>query len=173
MKSVIAATMTLAAGLFVANMLGVAIAETTTSPPSRTISVQGIGTAPVGQRDSAEVATAAYRQAMANAVVDAQSKGSFLATKVGATLGAVQSVVEGGGYINCTGGESEYAQYEGGQPDFGSGPQANGVAAPALGAPSVPRAKSRRAKRRHPAAKKATATSCTLSAQVAVLYTIS
>jgi hypothetical protein len=174
MRSVIAGTLTVAAGLFAANMLGVAIAETTPSPPpTRTIGVQGIGTAPIGQHDSAEAATAVYRQAMSNAVLDGQSKGSFLAAKVGATLGAVQSVVEGGGYINCTGGEAEYSEYEGGQPDFGSGPQPGTVAAPALSAPPVRRAKARRPRRKHLAAKKATAPSCTLTAQVSLLYTIS
>jgi hypothetical protein len=172
MKSVIAATMTVTAGLFVANMLGIAIAETTTSPPARSISVEGVATVPIGQHDSAEAATAVYRQAMANAVVDGQSKAGFLAGKVGATLGLVQSVVEGGGYIDCSGGEAEYAEYEGGQPDFGSGPQVSRVAAPALSLAPSHRAKGRRPKRRHASAKKATAASCTLSAQVALIYTI-
>ncbi len=172
MKSVIAGTMTVTVGLFAANMLGVAIAETTTTPPLRTVSVQGIGSAPVGQHDSAEAATAVYRQAMTNAVTDGQSKASFLASKAGATLGAVQSIAEGGGYISCSGGEAEYAEYEGGQPDFGSGPQPVGIAAPATSSPPVRRVKARRPKRRHPAAKKATAASCTLSAQVSLLYTL-
>lgn len=173
MRSVIAGIMTVTVGLFAANMLGVAIAETTPGPPARAISVQGVATVPIGQHDSAEAATAVYRQAMANAVLDGQSKAGFLAEKVTATLGAVQSVVEGGGYINCTGGEAEYAEYEGGQPDFGSAPQvATAVSAPALSAPPVRRAKVRRAKRRHPTAKKATAASCALSAQVALVYAI-
>ena len=144
MKSVIAGTMTVAVGLFAANMLGVAIAETTPSPQLRTVSVQGIGSAPVGQHDSAEAATAVYRQAMTNAVTDGQSKAGFLASKAGATLGTVQSIAEGGGYISCSGGEAEYAEYEGGQPDFGSGPQPVGIAAPAASAPPVRRVKARR-----------------------------
>lgn len=175
MKSLIAGTMTVTAGLFAANMLGVAIAETTTNPPVRTVSVQGVATVPIGQHDSAEAATAVYRQALASAVSDGQSKGTFLAEKVGATLGAAESVAEGGGYINCTGGEAEYAEYEGGQPDFGSGPQSSSVAAaPGLAsAAPVRRAKARRLKHRRPKAKKAMAASCTLSAQVSLVYTIS
>ncbi len=173
MKSVIAGTLTVTAGLFAANMLGVAIAETTTSPPLRTVSVQGVGNAPVGQHDSAEAATAAYRQAMTNAVTDGQSKASFLASKAGATLGTVQSIAEGGGYINCSSGESEYAGYEGGQPDFASVPQPVGIAAPSAAAPAVRKvSKPHRAKHRHTAAKKATAASCTLSAQVSLVYTL-
>ncbi|HEY4997136.1 MAG TPA: SIMPL domain-containing protein [Solirubrobacteraceae bacterium] len=172
MKSVIAGTMVVTVGLLAANMLGVAIAETTPTPALRTVSVQGIGTAPVGQHDSAEAATAVYRQAMTNAVTDGQSKASFLASKTGATLGAVQSIAEGGGYINCSGGEAEYAEYEGGQPDFGSGPQPVGITAPTAAAPSVRRVKVRRPKSKHTVAKKATAASCTLSAQVSLLYTL-
>jgi hypothetical protein len=173
MKSLIAGTLTVTAGLFAANMLGVAIAETTTSPPPRTISVQGVATVPIPQHSSAEAATAVYRQAMANAVLDGQSKASFLAGKVAATLGAAQTVIEGSGYINCTGGEAEYAEYEGGQPDFGSGSQV-GTAVPPAGAsaPAVRRTKPRRTKRKHPAAKKATAASCNLSAQVSLVYAI-
>ena len=173
MKSVIAGTLTVTAGLFAANMLGVAIAETTTSPPLRTISVQGVAIVPIPQHSSAEAATAVYRQAMANAVLDGQSKASFLAGRVGATLGAAQSVIEGSGYINCTGGEAEYAEYEGGQPDFGSGPAVGHRSAPvAASAPAVRRVKARRPKRRRPAAKKATAASCDLSAQVSLVYAI-
>jgi hypothetical protein len=174
MKSVIAGTVTVTAGLFAANMLGVAIAETTTVPPSRTISVQGTADVPIPQHDSAEAATAVYRQAMAAAVLDAQSKATFLAEKTATTLGGAQSVVEGGGYINCSGGEGEYSEYEGGQPDFGSGPQPVRAVAPvASAAPIVRRAKTRHPKRRRTVAKKATAASCTLSAQVALVYAIS
>ncbi|MBA3807007.1 MAG: hypothetical protein H0X28_01235 [Solirubrobacterales bacterium] len=173
MKSVIAGTVTVTAGLFAANMLGVAIAETTTVPPTRTISVQGIANVPIPQHDSAEAATAVYRQAMAAAVLDGQGKAAFLAEKTATMLGGAQSVIEGGGYINCS-SEGEYAEYEGGQPDFGSGPQPVGVVAPAASAaPTVRRAKTRRTKRRRTVAKKATAASCTLSAQVALVYAIS
>jgi Protein of unknown function (DUF541) len=189
-KGAIAATVTLVAGLFLANMLGVAVAEapttttttTTTStpapapaPPLRTVSVTGVATKPIGQFDSAAEATAVYREAMAEAVNDGQSKASFLAGKIGATLGAVQSATEGGGSIDCTGGEeSNYAEYQGEQPDFASGPRT--VAAPVAAEKAAARKVThtvKKRKRKHPTAKKAAAVSCKLSAQVPLIYAIS
>ena len=124
MKRAIAVMIAIAAGLFAANMLGVAVAEAPTGTPLRTVSVQGTATVPIGQSASAAAATAVYREGMAGAVADGQSKAAFLAGKLSATLGAVQSVAEAGGYINCTGGpEGGYAEYEGEQPDFGYAPQ--------------------------------------------------
>jgi hypothetical protein len=93
MKIAIAATMAAAAGLVAANMLGVAAAEAPTGIPVRTVSVQGVATVPVGQSANVAVATAAYRQGMAGAVADGQSKAEFLASKAGAMLGSVQSIV--------------------------------------------------------------------------------
>jgi hypothetical protein len=188
-KGVIAATAVLVAGLLLANMLGVAVAEaptttttsTTTSTPApapvlRTVSVTGVATKPIGQFDSAAEATAVYREAMAEALNDGQSKASFLAGKVGATLGAVQSVVEGGGSIDCTGGEeSNYAEYQGEQPDFASGPRtvATPLAAKAPTAGKVTHTVKKKRKRKHPTAKQAAAVSCKLSAQVPLVYAIS
>ncbi len=139
MRSAVAATLAVAVGLFAANMLGVAVAEAPTTTPTRTISVQGVAALPIGQSDGAAAATSVYREAMAAAVTDGQGKVTFLASKVGATAGEVQSVVEDGGYIQCTApGESEYAQYEGEEPDFGSAPRP-GVATPeAAAAPASP-----------------------------------
>jgi predicted RecA/RadA family phage recombinase len=179
-KRAITATVVLGAVLFAASMLGVAVAEAPAPAPVRTISVEGVADLPIGQADSAAAATAVYREAMSAAVADGQSKASFLAGKVAATPGAVQSVVEGGGYINCTGGdESNYAEYEGEQPDFGSAPQP-GVASPAVASTPAkvlsgvaPRAKKKHPKRKQPVAKKAAAVSCTLTAQVALVYAIS
>ena len=164
MKRAIAVMVTLAAGLFAADMLGVAVAEAPTGTPLRTVSVQGTATLPIGQADNAATATAVYREGMASAVIDGQSKATFLASKLGATLAAVQSVAEGGGYINCIGGsESTYAEYEGEQPDFGSAPRLVApvaAAAPTSAARGVTRgAAPKRAKRKHPKAKKATAAS--------------
>ncbi len=63
---------------------------------------------------------------MAAAITDGQAKAQFLASSAGVTLGAVQSIVENGGYIGCTGNEIEYL---GEQPDFGSpGVGVSGVA---------------------------------------------
>jgi hypothetical protein len=181
MRKAIAAIVVLGAVLFAASTLGVAVAEAPTPTPVRTISVEGVANVPIGQTDSAAAATAVYREAMSAAVVDGQSKASFLAGKVAATPGTVQSVVEGGGYIDCTGGdESNYAEYEGEQPDFGSAPQPS-VATPTVASTPAkalsgvaPRAKKKHSKhKKQPVAKKAAAVSCTLTAQVALVYAIS
>jgi hypothetical protein len=173
MRNAIAATLAVTAGLAVANMLGVAAAEApTTTTPERTVSVQGFGSVPIAQDADLEAATSAYRQGMVDAVSDGQSKAEFLTVKAGATLGSVQSIAEDGGSIECTGGEeSGYTPYQGAQPDFGSAAPASPdrVIAPiAAAAPAKPR----KTAKRHPTAKKASAVTCTLSAQVLLVYAI-
>jgi len=175
MKSVIAATFAVAAGLLAANMLGVASAEAPTSTTSsRTVSVQGVAKAPVAQGASVALATESYRQAMTAAVADGLSKAEFLTSKAGAALGAVQSIVENGGGISCASNpEGEYVAYEGQQPDF---PLNGSTSSPPFAAGAVhsvkakPKAKHGKTK---PKAKKATAGSCTLSTQVSLVYAIS
>ncbi len=141
-----------------------------TSAPLRTVSVEGVATAPVDSAASSEAAIAAYRQAMAAAITDGQAKAQFLAEKTGATLGQVQSIAEGGGYIGCPTG----VEYEGAQPDFGSARAVfQAEAAPAARAPGTVNvhkasAKSKHHKRR--SAKKSAAESCTLSTQVTLVY---
>ncbi len=181
MRSAIAATMAVAAGLVLANMLGVAAAEaptTTTATPVRTITVDGVASVPIAQGANRAVATAVYREGMAGAVADGQSKAEFLASKIASTLGNVQSVVEGSGSIQCTGGEeSSYVEYQGEQPDFGTPESASRVIAPEAASKAVlhkPQVK--RPKRKHkrkPSAKAATATTCTLSTDVTLVYAIS
>jgi hypothetical protein len=173
MKSVIAATLVVAAGLVVVNMLGVAAAEAPTTTPIRTVSVEGVATVPIGQYAKLAEATAVYRQGMADAVADGQNKAEFLATKVGATLGSVQSIAEGGGSIGCTGGEeSGYVEYQGEQPDFGS-PTESVVPLQADAKPSVKAGKPAvKHRKKRPAAKKASATACTLSTQVTLVFVI-
>lgn len=183
MKRTFAALVAVVGAFFAANMLSVAVAEAPTATPLRTISVEGVATLPIGQFADGPTATAVYREGMAAAVTDAQGKASFLAGKVGGTVASVQSVVEGGGYIGCIGGdESSYAEYNGVEPDFGTAPQTNvavplaASSAPAKGssAPAVKRVKPKRAvhKRARPVAKKAAAVSCTLTAQVSVVYVL-
>jgi hypothetical protein len=179
MKRAGAAILAVSAGLFAANMLGVAVAEAPTTVPVRTVSVQGVAILPIGSTANAAAATAVYREGMAAAVADGQSKAEFLTGKVSATLGAPINIVEDGGYINCSGGgESEYAEYEGEQPDFGvaRGPAvttSSPEGTPPRAAPlsSTVKAKRPRHKRRI-TAKKATAASCKLTAQVSLTYTI-
>jgi hypothetical protein len=184
-KRTVAAIVVAVASFFAANMLSVAVAEAPTVTPLRTISVEGVATLPIGQFDDGPAATAVYREGTAAAVTDAQGKATFLASKVGGTVATVQSVVEGGGYINCIGGdESSYVEYDGVEPDFGTGPtpsfastpESASTSAPAKGESSghpVRRLKPKRAKKRKtPVAKKATAVSCTLTAQVSLVYAL-
>ncbi len=166
-----------AAAAIAAGMLGVASGEGPAAS-ARTLSVQGTGTVPVGARDDAATATATYREGAAKALADAQTKASFLAGKAGVTITAVQSLAEDGGYIECSSPTVEYAEYEGQQPDFGyaSVPSVVGVAGAAAPAAAVAPGKRishrPKVKKKHPAAKKASATSCNLTAQVSVVYAL-
>jgi hypothetical protein len=180
MKRALSAIVAVVAVLFAASMLGVAVAEAPTATPLRTISVQGVATLPIGQFDNGAEATAVYREGMSNAVADGQSKAGFLAGKAGGSVGAVQSIIEGGGYIGCIGGdENSYAEYEGVEPDFGSAPQPTVAAAPlSASAPSkrsgstTHRIKPKRHKPKRPVARKAATVSCTLTAQVSLVYAL-
>ncbi len=190
MRSVIAATFAVVAGLLAANMLGVASAEAptttttttsaTTAPvPPRTVSVQGVASVPIGQSANASTATAVYREGMAAAEADGQNKAEFMTGKAGAALGSVQSITEGGGYIQCTANEeSVNAEYQGEQPDFGSPPSVLPVgvregAATATPPPGTPKpAVKHRKKRRAPSAKRAAVTTCRLTADVSLTYAI-
>jgi uncharacterized protein YggE len=182
MRVLIPATVVTVVALVAAGMLGVAAAEapTTTSPPP-TVSVQGVATVPIEQSASSATATTVYRQGMAAAVTDGQAKAQFLASSAGVTLGAVQSIVENGGYIGCTGEEVEYS---GEQPDFGSPgvgvspgevsvPRVEGTAAPVASKPAVKHAKKKKKRKPAPVAKRASVADCTLTAQVSLTYAIS
>jgi uncharacterized protein YggE len=184
LKLVVLPTVVAVTALGAVSVLGVAAAEAPTTPtttaavaaPVRTVSVQGVANEAIEQSANASTATAVYRQGMADAIVDGQSKAQFLASKAGATLGAVQSIGEGGGYISCP---SE-VEYLGEQPDFGSG----GVVAAPVSARSVARRaapvvhkpaakKHRKQSKAAPVAKRAAASGCTLSAQVSLVYALS
>jgi Protein of unknown function (DUF541) len=184
LKVVLVAAAAAVIGLSVVGALGVAAAEaptttttasTTTAPTLPTVSVQGVATEAIEPSASAATATAVYRQGMADAINDGQAKAQFLASKAGASLGAVQNITENGGYITCS-GEIEYT---GEQPDFGSpGVSGIGVSARTVVAPrasSVVRkpAVKRRGHAKEPSAKRAVASGCTLSAQVSLVYALS
>ena len=182
-RGILATLLTGIVALAAVSLLGVASAEAPTgSTSARTLSVEGVGTLPVGSHDSAAAATAIYREGMAKALVDGQSKAAFLAEKSGAALGAVVSIVEGGGYIECTGTDTEYAEYEGEQPDFGEGVQPSSVSVSAPAAATSPSKEesaspvSHRPKRKHKkrtvAKKSSVAASCTLTANVSLVYAI-
>jgi hypothetical protein len=181
MRSAIAAILAVAAGLALANMIGVASAEApTTTAPVRTVSVDGVANVPIAQDANMAVARSVYREGMAAAVADGQNKAEFLASKTAATLGNVQSATEGSGSIQCTGGEeSGYVEYDGEQPDFSSSESVSRVIAPEVArssAPAVlhkPKRPKKKHKKRKPSAKAATATTCTLSTDVTLVYAIS
>jgi hypothetical protein len=177
MRSVIAATLVVVAGLVAANMLGVASAEapTTTTAPVRSLSVEGVANVPIAQSANLATATAAYRQAQANAMADGQAKAEFLAGKAAVTLASVQSIVEGGGSISCTTDEeSSYVEYLGERPDFGSPTPTVSTVRGAV-VPESPTAHKPTLKpaKKHVTAKKASVATCTLTAEVALVYAIS
>jgi hypothetical protein len=173
MRIVVVAVAIAVVGLLAAGALGIAGGAETPAPtptaPQRTVSVEGVAGVPVASEASAEAANAAYRQAMAAAIADGQGKAQFLAEKSGGTLGAVQSVSEGGGYIQCPG----ELEYQGAQPDFGQGAPviSAGRAVAAPRAVVHARRVSRHRKRRR--ARKAIAQTCALSTQVALVYALS
>jgi hypothetical protein len=176
-KTAVAAIVAVVVALFAANLLGVAVAESPTTTALRTVSVQGVATVSIGQADNAAEATAVYREAQGSAVADGQGKAAFLAGKVTGSVAQVQSVVEGGGYISCTAaGDTEYAEYEGEEPDFGSAPQPNVVTPLSASSPTkesspaVHKAKLKPKKRKHTTASKAAAGTCKLTAQVSLVY---
>lgn len=165
-----------ATGLLAGGVLVLAAeAETTssstpqTSAPLRTVGVEGVAKVPIATTASSEAAIAAYRQAMAAAITDGQAKAQFLAEKAGATLGQVQSIAEGNGYVQCPG----EVEYEGAQPDFGSGSVLErAVSAPAA-APALEKAHKAKPPAKHHkrrTAKKSAVESCTVSTQVALVY---
>jgi hypothetical protein len=181
MKFTLTAVLAAVAALVIANMIGTAVAEAPTTTTLRTVSVEGIGSQPIAQNADAAAATGVYRQAMAAAVTDGQAKAEFLTGRVGATLGAAQTVTEDGGGIECNSGAGEeegWEPYQGEQPDFGSARNAGQVlsstaAPPAASSPStaVKRTSAKRhRKHKRPVAKKATAAGCKLTAQVSLAY---
>jgi hypothetical protein len=165
-----------ATGLLAGGVLVLAAeAETTTSStpqttaPLRTVSVEGVAKAPIASAASSEAAIAAYRQAMAAAIADGQTKAQFLAEKAGGTLGQVQSIAEGNGYIQCP----EGVEYEGAQPDFGSGSILERASVAPAAAPGLAQAHKAKPPAKHHkrrTAKKSAAESCTVSTQVALVY---
>jgi hypothetical protein len=183
MRKAAAAILISAGALIVAGVVGSAGAETTPAATAavRAVSVQGFASEPIGPAASGAEATAVYRQAMAAAVSDGQSKAQFLAEKSGAGLGPVQSIGEGGGYIQCPEGE----EYSGSQPDWGGYGYGVAFAGASTGAssppvpmgrpvpspPAKPFPKPKHRKKHRPAAKKAAAeASCTLHTQVSLAY---
>ena len=164
----------IAAAAVAAGMLGVASGEGPVgSTAARSVSVEGVGTVPIGNGDTAAQATAVYREGMAKALADAQVKAAFLAEKAGGSVGAALNIVEDGGYIECSAPGSEYFDYEGEQPDFGYGRSLSVAASPenalskSAPAPTVSHRPKLKRRRR---ARKASVVRCSLTADVSVVY---
>ena len=166
-----------AAGGAAAGLLGVASGEGPAgSAAVRVVSVEGVGTVPIGPADNVAQADAVYREGMARALADGQAKAAFLAEHAGVALGAVVSVTEDGGNIECSGSEGrEYAGYEGEWPDFGYGRTPNIAAAAPLSASargtSAPSVSHRPKVKRHKA-RKASAAKCNLTANLSETYAL-
>lgn len=83
-----------AAAIAVAGVVGVASADGPGTPANRTITVTGDANLGVScGKDRGDV-DAVYREALAQALAEAQGKAGFIAGKVGATLGVAQTVNE-------------------------------------------------------------------------------
>lgn len=171
-----------AAVLFMAACLGGASEAYATETPPMTVSVEGVADVAIPQTASQAQADAAYRQALAAAITDGHEKAEFLATATGAKVGAIDQIAERGGSIACElpaeeGPLTEYVQYKGAQPDFGSIEASELTYAVAPLAASVSAStKTTHPKKKHKrkvkAKKAAEAVRCTLSAQVGLSYAL-
>jgi hypothetical protein len=169
-----------AAVLFVVGCLGGTTEAYAVETPPPTVSVEGVANVSVSPTASQAEANLAYRQGLTAAIADGHEKAEFLATATGAGVGAIQQIIERGGSIECVqpaeeGPLTQYAQYDGAQPDFGSVEPSGSrfVAAPeAATSPSIKTLKPRKKKHKAKAKAKtaAASVSCTLSTQVVLSY---
>jgi hypothetical protein len=164
----VAAAIALAAGGLVG--VGQATEATNGNAPVRTVSVEGVAMVPIERTATAATANGVYRKALAEAVADGQSKAQLLAEKTASSVGAIQTVTEGSGSIECP----EGVEYEGVMPDFGQGGSVYGAVpeAAAVSPGKAPKRKiaPKRPRRRRPQAKKAAVSGCDLSARVGLVY---
>jgi hypothetical protein len=174
-KTTVSAGLAAAIALAVGGLVGVgeATEASTGNGPVRAVSVEGVASVPIGATASAATANGTYRRALAEAVADGLSKAQLLAEKTASSVGAIQTVSEGSGSIECP----EGVEYEGVMPDFGQGGSVYGAPGAVSGAGAVsprtaPKRKSapKRPRRQRPQAKKANVTGCALSARVGLVY---
>lgn len=167
-----------AAMLFVAVCLGGAPEALAAEAPPAAVSVEGVATVPIPQTADQAEANAAYRQGLAAAIADGHEKAEFLAISTGAKVGAIQQIIERGGSIECllpaaVGPLTEYQEYQGAEPDFGSVESSGSrfAVAPESASSTAPHGKAKPKHKKHKAkAKKAVAIRCTLSAEVGLSY---
>jgi hypothetical protein len=165
--------------LFMVGCLGGATEAHATEAPPPTVSVEGVANVPISQTANQAEADAAYRQGLTAAIGDGHDKAEFLAAQTGAKAGSVQQIIERGGSIECVrpaeeGPLTEYTQYQGAEPDFGSVESSGSrfAVAPASTSHTVSTKtpKPRRKKHKVKAKKAAVAVKCMLSTQVGLSY---
>ncbi len=166
----------LVAVLFAAGCLGGATQAYAAETPPPAVSVEGVANVEISQTANQAEANAAYRQGLAAAIGDGHEKAEFLAVSTGAKVGPIQQILERGGSIECVAAEgplTEYQEYKGAEPDFGSVESAGSrfAVAPETASSTTPRGTSKPKRKKHRAkAKKASAVRCTLSAEVGLSY---
>ncbi len=165
--------------LCVGGCLGGATEAYAAEAPPATVSVEGVANVAISQTASQAEADAAYRRGLTAAIGDGREKAEFLAAGTGAKVGSIQQIIERGGSIECAlpaeeGPLSEYQQYKGAEPDFGSVESSGSrfvvapESTPSAGSTKTPKPK--RKKHKAKAKKAAVAVRCTLSTQVALSY---
>lgn len=129
-----------------AGVVGVASADGPATPANRTVTVMGDASLAVkcDKKGGSDV-DAMYREALAQALAEAQDKAGFIAGKVGATLGAAQSVTENGSAGDPCAMPIVYADPAATVTDApgavgGSDPSAGGVSTSSAGDMPVPEA---------------------------------
>ncbi|HEV7942874.1 MAG TPA: hypothetical protein VGP17_08755 [Solirubrobacteraceae bacterium] len=168
----------LVAVLFAVGCLGGATQAYAAEMPPPAVSVEGVANVAISQTANQAEANAAYRQGLAAAIGDGHEKAEFLAVSTGAKIGPIQQILERGGSIECVlpaaeGPLTEYQEYKGAEPDFGSVESAGSrfAVAPETASSTTPRGTSKPKRKKHKAkAKKASAVRCTLSAEVGLSY---
>jgi hypothetical protein len=186
------------AALFAVSLLVAAPAagaDVTQSETVETVSVVGIGHAPLPPAAGPAEADAAYRQSLVQAVADGLLKAQALAGATGAKVGPIEGISEKGttGGHNCKNAAGESAPYTGAEPDAGSaGPPIIAVepTVPRVAVGSAPATKrptpTKKHKHKHKAhkrierrahrvtARKAenTAVSCEISSEVSLIYNL-
>ena len=179
--------------LFAVSMLVVAPAAGAEEVQSvNTISVVGIGYAPIPPTASRTEADVDYGQALINAVGEGFTKAEALAQAAGAKVGPIEAIGESGRHreVQCKNAAGESAPYKGSEPDSGTALPPTIAVEPALPVrvvapvvaksvkPSTHKKKKHRRiehKSRKVIAKKAAsgeniAATCELSAEVTLIY---
>jgi hypothetical protein len=165
--------------VLLACLVGATDAYAAETPPP-TVSVEGVASVPIPQNADRTEADAAYRQGLTAAIGDGHEKAEFLAGQTGVKLGSIQQIAERGGSIECVqpaeeGPLTEYTQYKGAEPDFGSvesfGTRFAVAPASASHTVSTKTPKPTRQKKHKAKAKKADVpVRCTLSTQAMLSY---